>query len=207
MNESEDAAMPTIEQAKLEIIRFRPSVTQGEVTLRYDGVEIGRYGDKIEILRDGDADGAEVIAGWAGLGDSYWANVAAKKLLQRAIDGLRATELGNGHFAFEEDRGWRIADTEAMGLWSYDGYGDWVGSYTIKVDAHWWTPATQFAYRVTRAALLAMGFGAWLTKELGPQHERAATPEDLRRRFQGGLEDNEIERITVDLDTGEEILA
>lgn len=65
----------------LEIVRHRFSVTQGEVTLRYNGTEIGRFGDRIELVGDKAEPGAQVIGGWAGRGDAYW-NDVAKKLIE-----------------------------------------------------------------------------------------------------------------------------
>lgn len=111
-----------------------------------------------------------------------WNCGAEQRPRRSVIDELGATDLGNGRFAFKEDGGWRIADYEALGLWSRDGYGDWVGSNTIKVDAYWWTPTQQFAY-------------------IPLSNESLRLPSIAEALFGG------VRRITVNLETGEEVSA
>lgn len=62
---------PYFDGGKLEIIEHRASETQGEVTLRYDGRSLGRFGDRYTIQGNGS---------WRGHGGNYWRD-AARKLL------------------------------------------------------------------------------------------------------------------------------
>jgi hypothetical protein len=68
-----------------EIIRHRPSVTQGEVSLRYNDEDLGRYGDTIELVGGNAEPGSQNIAGWAGRGDAYFADMAQIILLKRHL--------------------------------------------------------------------------------------------------------------------------
>ncbi|MPR11132.1 hypothetical protein [Microvirga tunisiensis] len=77
---------PTFDASKVTIERHRPSVTQGEVTVTYDGQVINRYGDSIVLLPLGGTvpEGAELLDGWHGHGDAYWIEVA-RRIIARGI--------------------------------------------------------------------------------------------------------------------------
>lgn len=85
---------------KVSIDRHRRSVTQGEVSVSYDGKLLERYGDDIRIITDREdvtgypggvlerwrradiveGDGRQVVGGFAGLPDSFWIDVAERDL-------------------------------------------------------------------------------------------------------------------------------
>jgi hypothetical protein len=85
---------------KVSLERHRRSVTQGEVSVSYDGQVLERYGDDIRIITDRDdvigspggplerwrraeiveGDGRQVVGGFAGLPDSFWMEVAQRDL-------------------------------------------------------------------------------------------------------------------------------
>ena len=56
----------------LEIFRWRPSVTQGEVKILHRGAEVAHFGDHIRLDVKPAEEGSEVIAGWSGRGDAFW---------------------------------------------------------------------------------------------------------------------------------------
>lgn len=60
--------MTAFDASKVEITHHRQSVTQGEVTVSYDGERIERYGDTIRLI-----DGAYV-----GHSDEFWVDVARR---------------------------------------------------------------------------------------------------------------------------------
>lgn len=61
---------PPFDKRKLEIVRHRYSVTQGEVSLIYDGRKLGQWGDKIELSH----------WGWRGICDDQWVTLAKRTL-------------------------------------------------------------------------------------------------------------------------------
>lgn len=92
---------------QVSIERHRSSVTQGEVSLYYEGGLLGRYGDDVRIITDrevllglpapvldywpreeiSEGDGRQVVGGFAGLPDSAWVAAA-----QREFDARRQRE-------------------------------------------------------------------------------------------------------------------
>lgn len=77
---------PAFRADLVAIERHRMSTTQGEVTLSYDGIIIGRFGDT--ILRDEEGN-------WTGHKDSFWIGVAEKEAIRRDLirRAITATEV------------------------------------------------------------------------------------------------------------------
>lgn len=50
---------------KIEVIRHRASVTQGEVEIIVNGQSVARFGDTIELIPEGKPFYGENIGGWA----------------------------------------------------------------------------------------------------------------------------------------------
>lgn len=103
---SQCTAESVFNPALVRIERHRMSVTQGEVSIHYDGRKLGRFGDDIRLISTSRAfileywhpdevregDGRSVLAGWAGQPDAYWIEAARRELMRepsRAIRGDR----------------------------------------------------------------------------------------------------------------------
>jgi hypothetical protein len=89
--------------ALLRIERHRMSVTQGEVSIYYDGRKLGRFGDDIRLISTSRAfilkywhpdevregDGRSVLGGWAGQPDAYWIEAARRELMREPSRAIR----------------------------------------------------------------------------------------------------------------------
>ncbi|WP_457663982.1 hypothetical protein [Sinorhizobium medicae] len=71
---------PYFDRRKLEVQVHQFSVTQGEVSLFYDGQFLGRYGDKYTISAGGQ---------WRGHPLRYWEDAAKKILRERHLASLQ----------------------------------------------------------------------------------------------------------------------
>lgn len=68
--------VPVFHADLVTIERHRTSTTQGEVTVSYDGIMIGRFGDTILLDEEGN---------WTGHKDSFWIGVAEKEATRRNL--------------------------------------------------------------------------------------------------------------------------
>lgn len=77
--------VPVFHADLVTIERHRTSTTQGEVTVAYDGIMIGRFGDTILLDEEGN---------WTGHKDSFWIGVAEKEATRRNLFGAARTAAG-----------------------------------------------------------------------------------------------------------------
>ncbi len=81
--------MSTFDAANVAIERHRISVTQGEVSVSYNGTLLGRFGDDIRLCTDkthNHGGGAVCFGGFHGHPDQHWIDAAA-----RHVDAAKPT--------------------------------------------------------------------------------------------------------------------
>jgi hypothetical protein len=185
----------------LTITRHRFSVTQGEVSLTYNGTPLGRYGDAIRLVGTNVEDGAQSIDGWAGHGDVYWIDVAQRSHLLRAIALVKAEAVAPQTYAFasciwnDEPGRYYLASARALGaIYLGDGEGGFKTVPELMADGSfvelesWWTPQHQQTYRDKRTGYYVPA--RWVSE--------GCTPFDALAHH--------YERVTVDLQTGKVIV-
>lgn len=141
----------------LEIVRHRPSVTQGEVSLRLNDADLGRFGDDIKLVGEDAEPGAEVIAGWAGRGDAYWLDVAKQKLLARALELVKGEDVAPDRYAFtsciwddKPGRYYIASGSQLSAIYLGDGEGGFKTVPELMDEGafiempSWWTPQNRF---------------------------------------------------------------
>jgi hypothetical protein len=115
------------------------------------------------------------------------------------------------YYAFQEDGGWRCADTDSMYLHDRESYGDWVGSHSVKLPA-WWQPSQQYTWRTTEEPPeQTMMRCIHESNDKARCFDCGMPVEEIAARAQRGEQlpydgPRLADRVSVDYDTGQEVI-